>query len=352
MNTIILEQFTKLLAYIEFKIKEFKENNMKKEQNIYNFKHRQTKSVIIFLKNYPEKITLDNYMDLIDIDGIGKGTIERIREILKTKKLKELKNFEKTYVNNDYKNKNKVVEELLEVINLGPSKAKELYSLEIKGVKDLKSKVKSGAIEVNDKIKLGLKYYGVVKTNIPRKEIDNIFTLLKKVIKKINKKNKYEKTEEYIIEICGSYRREKITSNDIDVLITKKGNIDNDTNYLKSFVKKLKKDMKLNKNKPLIIDDMTDKNIETKYMGFIKYKNNPVRRIDIRFVPYESYNYALLYFTGSKDLNKKMRQIAKNKGYTLSEYELVNKKGKQFIAKSEKDIFKKLGMEYLPPKLR
>ena len=143
-----------------------------------------------------------------------------------------------------------------------------------------------------------------------------------------------------------------ITSNDIDVLITKKGNIDNDTNYLKSFVKKLKKDMKLNKNKPLIIDDMTDKNIETKYMGFIKYKNNPVRRIDIRFVPYESYNYALLYFTGSKDLNKKMRQIDKNKGYTLSEYELVNKKGKQFIAKSEKDIFKKLGMEYLPPKLR
>ena len=54
----------------------------------------------------------------------------------------------------------------------------------------------------------------------------------------------------------------------------------------------------------------------------------------------------------TKDFNKKMRQIAKNKGYTLSEYELVNKKGKQFIAKSEKDIFKKLGMEYLPPKLR
>ena len=41
---------------------------------------------------------------------------------------------------------------------------------------------------------------------------------------------------------------------------------------------------KFNNGKPLLIDDMTDKNIVTKYMGFCKYKNNPVRRIDIRYV--------------------------------------------------------------------
>ena len=96
---------------------------------------------------------------------------------------------------------------------------------------------------------------------------------------------------------------------------------------------------------------MTDKNIVTKYMGFCKYKNNPVRRIDIRYVPYKYYHSALLYFTGSADLNKQMRSIA-IKGYKLSEYGLFDKNDKRIKTKSERDIFKKLGLEYLHPRLR
>jgi len=352
MNTKILEQFVKLLSYIEYKIKQFKQNDKKKEATIFGFKQRQIKRVVEFLKNYPEKITKSNYNDLIDIDGIGKGTIERIKEIIETGKLSELKDFEEVYKESNMASQNKIIDELLEVINMGPSKAKEFYKMGVKSVSDLKKKIKAGKIEVNDKIALGLKYHGIIKTNIPRKEIDTIFELLKKIVKKMNKKNQLSENDEYQIEICGSYRREKLTSNDIDVLITKKGKDDSDKNHLKSFVKKLKKEIKENNNKPLLIDDMTDKNIETKYMGFLKFKRNPVRRIDIRYIPYESYYYALLYFTGSKDLNKKMRQIAKNKGYTLSEYDMIDKDGNSFKAKSEKDIFKKLGMEYLPPKLR
>ena len=98
---------------------------------------------------------------------------------------------------------------------------------------------------------------------------------------------------------------------------------------------------------------MTDKKIETKYMGFSKYKNNPVRRIDIRYIPYSSYHSALLYFTGSGDLNKKMRQIAKNKGYKLSEYGLFKLSDNSKVKiTSERDVFKILEMEYLPPRLR
>ena len=97
---------------------------------------------------------------------------------------------------------------------------------------------------------------------------------------------------------------------------------------------------------------MTDKKISTKYMGFSKYKNKPVRRIDIRYIPYDSYYSALLYFTGSGDLNKKMRNIAKTKNYKLSEYGLFNENGEKFKVKSERDIFKLLDMEYLPPRLR
>ena len=87
-------------------------------------------------------------------------------------------------------------------------------------------------------------------------------------------------------------------------------------------------------------------------MGFSKLKNNHIRRIDIRYIPYESYYYALLYFTGSMELNKKMREIAKSKKLKLSEYGLFDENDKKFKAKSERDIFKKLGLEYLHPRLR
>ena len=199
---------------------------------------------------------------------------------------------------------------------------------------------------------LGLKYHGVYKVNIPRKEIDQVYKLLTKVIKKINKKEELDDSNKFIFEICGSYRREKPFSNDIDVLVTKLGEFDESENYLKMFVKKLKKPIKENDNNIFLVDDITDKSIETKYMGFSKYKNNHIRRIDIRFIPYSSYHYALLYFTGSMDLNKKMREIAKSKNFKLSEYGLFDEKNKKFNAKSERDIFKKLGLEYLPPRLR
>jgi DNA polymerase/3'-5' exonuclease PolX len=74
---------------------------------------------------------------------------------------------------------------------------------------------------------------------------------------------------------------------------------------------------------------------KTKYMGFGKYLDNPVRRIDIRFVPYESYFSALLYFTGSAELNKQMRQIAKLKNLTLSEYGLFKENGEKFKINDE-----------------
>ena len=110
--------------------------------------------------------------------------------------------------------------------------------------------------------------------------------------------------------------------------------------------------MKHNDNKPLIIDSMTDRKIISKFMGFCKYLYNPPRRIDIRFINYDSYPSALLYFTGSKDLNTKMRSIAKKKGYKLSEYGLFDKDDKMIKVLSERDIFHKLDMEYLNPSLR
>ena len=57
-------------------------------------------------------------------------------------------------------------------------------------------------------------------------------------------------------------------------------------------------------------------------------------------------------FTGSGEFNKKMRLVAKKKGYKLSEYGLFDKHNHIIKVNSERDIFKILDMEYLPPRLR
>ena len=88
-------------------------------------------------------------------------------------------------------------------------------------------------------------------------------------------------------------------------------------------------------------------------MGFSKYKDNLTRRVDIRYVSWDVYYSALLYFTGSAELNQKMRQIAKKMGYKLSEYGLTKISDNSHIEiTSEKDIFNFLNMDYLKPNER
>ena len=87
-------------------------------------------------------------------------------------------------------------------------------------------------------------------------------------------------------------------------------------------------------------------------MGIFKWNNSKPRRIDIRFIPTQSYYSAILYFTGSKDFNKNMRLIAISHNYTLNEYGLYDENKKIFKINSEKDIFDILGMEYITPDKR
>jgi DNA polymerase/3'-5' exonuclease PolX len=86
-------------------------------------------------------------------------------------------------------------------------------------------------------------------------------------------------------------------------------------------------------------------------MGFCKYDKFPVRRIDIRFIPFLSWYPALLYFTGSKELNLMMRNKAKKLGYKLNEYGLF-KGSKNIYVESEEEIFDLLEMKYLEPQER
>jgi DNA polymerase (family 10) len=68
-------------------------------------------------------------------------------------------------------------------------------------------------------------------------------------------------------------------------------------------------------------------------------------------VPEKSYGAALLYFTGSKAHNIALRGLANQHGWKLNEYGLFS--GKRRIAgATEEDVYQKLGLEYIVPKLR
>ncbi len=74
-------------------------------------------------------------------------------------------------------------------------------------------------------------------------------------------------------------------------------------------------------------------------------------QVDLRIVPEKSYGAALLYFTGSKAHNIALRKIAIDKGCSLNEYGLT--KGTKVIAsRTEQDIYRALGLAWIPPEMR
>lgn len=330
MNNNIINQFELLVKQIQFDI----DFSSGKQQTIHTFRLKSILNVIKILKKFPHKITKASQLE--QIDGIGDRTISRIEEILKTGKLSEIK------ISADIDKYLKIIDELDDVIGIGRKKAYELFKkFNIKSIKDLQLKYKKGQIDLPDNIVKGLKYIGKIHDKIPRSEIDNMLTILYKVALKID--------PQLFVTICGSYRRESPTSGDIDVIIVhpsvKSLNDTKKINYIKIFVNALKK-------KKFIIDSLTEDDVYTKYMGICKLNDGLLRRIDIRYMPYDSYYSAILYFTGSKDFNRKMRQIAITMGYKLNEYGLFDENGIPFPIKSEKDIFDLLGMEYLIPSKR
>jgi DNA polymerase beta len=194
----------------------------------------------------------------------------------------------------------------------------------------------------------------MLSEKIPRAEIQIVETILKRVAVSMNDK--------LLVMICGSYRRGRDKSGDIDCLIAHpdiktKFDLDNiPINILSSFVEVL-----MNVN---FIVDQIDMGMK-KFMGFCKLiqkssnqtptQPNPAiaRRLDIRFVPYESYGSAILYFTGSKKFNTNMRSHALQKGYSLNEFGLTKISDNTIIpCFTEETVFTILNYPYKKPEER
>ncbi len=72
---------------------------------------------------------------------------------------------------------------------------------------------------------------------------------------------------------------------------------------------------------------------------------------DLRVVPAESFGAALLYFSGSKNFNIRIRELGITKGMSLNEYGMLKGK-KRSGGATEEEIFKAVGLPFIPPEIR
>lgn len=331
MNDNIIKWFELLIKQLKFYI----DIKTGKDKLLYSYKLNSIKKALEVIRGIRFKIKAG--IDIDSYKGIGKGTIKRIDEILRTGKLKEVHKADLSGKHLDY------VEDLMEIFGIGRVKAYELYTKHnIRSISELKKAIKNGIIKLPKNILKGIKYVNKIVGSIPRSEMDAIYLKLKRIGIKLD--------PDMDIQVCGSYRREKDFSNDIDVIITHSNIITKQqaekSDLMMRFIGTLE-------NNGFIIDSFTSEDVPTKYMGVCKLTpKSLLRRIDIRYIPQESYYTAILYFTGSGEFNKKMRSVALSMGYTLNEYRLLDNKNRPFKIESEKDIFDYLNMEYLQPNER
>ena len=129
----------------------------------------------------------------------------------------------------------------------------------------------------------------------------------------------------------GSIRRMKETIGDIDILATG----DNVKDIIETFVRQPYV-------KEILAKGDTKVSVRTSFED---------RQVDLRVVEKESWGAALVYFTGSKAHNIKLRGLAKDKGLKINEYGVF--KGTERIAgRTEKDVYKTLGVRWMPPEMR
>ncbi|MGH7241827.1 MAG: PHP domain-containing protein [Phycisphaerales bacterium] len=93
-----------------------------------------------------------------------------------------------------------------------------------------------------------------------------------------------------------------------------------------------------------------------------EHPKEPTMQVDVRVIPERSFGAALMYFTGSKDHNVVLRQRALAQKQTLNEYGLFpddddktppqDRGVKPIASKTEAEIYKVLGLPYIPPELR
>jgi DNA polymerase (family X) len=294
-----------------------------KGENEYRINaYRNAASTVLGLSENISKMAEDE-KDIQSIPDIGKSMAEKITEISQTGRLKQLQKLKKQLPES--------LRDIMKLEQMGAKRTKILYEeLNIESIEELKRAAKDGKIE-------NLEGFGKKITQNILKEIKQFSDKggskrfkLHHAGEMIQPMLKYLEKEMNNVTIAGSYRRMKETVGDIDIVCTSK-DPERAMQHLVDY------------------EEVQDVLSHGETRSSVRLQTG--LRVDIRIVEKKSMGAAKLYFTGSKAHTVALRKMAKEDDFKINEYGIY--KGKNRIAgKTEREMYKKLGLQYIEPELR
>ncbi|NPA32537.1 MAG: DNA polymerase/3'-5' exonuclease PolX [Aquificae bacterium] len=293
------------------------------------YRIRTYRRVANLLSELPEDVeSAFKTKKLHKMSGIGSSTLEKIEEFLRTGKITKYEELRK-----------KVPESLLELLDapgVGPKTLRIAYDkLGIKTKEDFIKALKEGKFnkikgfgpQKAEKILKGLEIWEKSKERIPLIEAHFLAQEVLEHMKKLG--NAIQN-----ISVAGSLRRKKETIGDIDILVSapreRWAEIHEHFTSYDGVVEVLAKG-------------------ETKSSVVLQSG----RQVDLRTVEPKQWGSALQYFTGSKQHNIRIRDIAKEKGLKINEYGVFRlDTGERIGGEREEEVYELLGMQMPPPEIR
>jgi len=267
---------------------------------------------------------------LAKVAGIGKSSLAKIEEFVKTGEITAHQDL-LARIPPD-------LLDLLRIPGMGPKGVKAVYDgLNVGCIADLKAAIESGSLA--ELAGFGEKKAGVIARGIE---------FLAKSAGRIRLDQGLEAAEIVggalrafsgllRIQTAGSLRRRAETIGDVDILVASGDKEGSSVRIVEAFTK------------AAFVREVLASG-PTKGSAIIETSTVPVQ-VDVRVVPEQSLGAAAQYFTGSKQHNVRLREIALKKKLKLNEYGLF--KGEKMIAgESEQEIYEKLGLDYILPVLR
>ena len=267
---------------------------------------------------------------LLEIPGIGKGMAANIQEIETRGSMKLRDELLTKY--------RPTMLELLKLPGMGPKTVALLWeALQVGDVEQLQAAIDAGRLatlprfgqKLIEKLQRGIAEY---HRNSGRFLLDDAEAAAERVTLYLEQFKGIER-----VMPAGSLRRGRETVGDLDLLVTGPACAEEAVAAAVEYTAAY----------PPIAE------LLAKGQNKVSFRLRSGLQIDVRLLPEASYGAALQYFTGSKMHNVSLRQRALKRGYTLSEYSLARlDDGTVVAAAAEEEIYKALGMDWIPPEIR
>ncbi|POY73408.1 hypothetical protein BMF94_3746 [Rhodotorula taiwanensis] len=284
---------------------------------------------------------------------VGDKIVTKVDEFLRTGQIKESGDLATS-------ERFRVLRELTSIHGIGPSTARRLYDED--GVRSLEEVIPRFKPEAQQFFH---KYHEDLLEKIPRAEVESIHQFVKIQLDRIL-------LGSHSI-LCGGYRRGKEYSNDVDILITWPHQEGVEKGILRLLVERLQakglipSDRILGMSEAGTLRDIAANKPATKLDGLdramVVFRHPPdtasgrletkYRRVDLVVVNWHNWGTAVVGWTGSTQFKRDLRRVAERKGFKFDSGGIRTRDSGQAVpAQSEEDVFRVLGLQYLPPECR